>query len=116
MTEADIVNAIGALVSTRIYPDVAPVDVVTPFAVWQQVGGYAINYLEPQASDKRNARIQITIWSDSRMETMALIRNVETEMVKSPIFANVNGAPVALYDSATKQYGAAQDFSVMVTV
>lgn len=115
MTEDDIKNALAPLVSGRFYPDVAPLNAGLPLITFQQVGGSAVNYLGAASSDKKNARIQINVWSSTRLQAMQLIRQVENEMVKDPVLARVEGAAIARYDSETKQYGAIQDFSVWVS-
>lgn len=114
MNESNIVTALGTLVSSRVYPDVAPLNAVLPFATFQQVGGQAVNYLEGVSSDKKNARMQVNVWASTRAQAMTLIRQVEDEMCKTPILANVEGAAIARYDDQTKQYGAIQDFSVWI--
>jgi hypothetical protein len=114
MTEADLVAALGALVGNRVFPDVAPFDTVTPFIVYQQVGGSPVNFLGSEASSKKNARIQITIWADTRQEAMNLIRQTEDLMSAAPIYAYIEGAAIAHYDTTTKLRGALQDFSVWI--
>ncbi len=115
MNESNIVTVLSALVANRVYPDVAPLNAVLPFITYQQVGGQAVNFLEAASSDKKNARIQVNVWSATRLEANVLIRHVEDEMVKNPILAYVEGAAIAAYDDQTKQYGALQDFSVWIS-
>lgn len=114
MTEVDLVTTIGALVGGRVFPDVAPFATVTPFAVYQQVGGSAVNFLGAESSAKKNARIQVTIWADTRLEAMTKIRQLEDVMCAAPILAYVEGAAIAHYDNSTKLRGALQDFSVWI--
>ena len=115
MNESNIVTVLGALVSNRVYPDVAPLNAVLPFITYQQVGGQAVNYLEAASSDKKNARIQVNVWAATRAQAKTLIRQVEDEMVKNPILAYVEGAAIDRYDEQTKQYGDIQDFSVWIS-
>lgn len=115
MTEANIVTALSALVSNRVYPDVAPLNASLPLITYQQVGGQAVNYLEAASSDKKNARMQVNVWASTRAQAKTLIRQVEDEMVKNPILAYVEGAAIDRYDEQTKQYGAIQDFSVWIS-
>lgn len=115
MDETNIVSVLSALVSNRVYPDVAPLNAVLPFITYQQVGGVGYNYLAGVSSDKKNARIQVNVWSATRNQAMTIIRQVEDEMCKAPILALVEGAAIARYDTETKQYGAMQDFSIWVT-
>ena len=115
MNESNIVTALSALVSSRIYPDVAPLNAVLPFITYQQVGGQSVNFMEAASSDKKNARMQVNVWALTRSQAMTLIRQVEDEMVKNPVLAYVEGAAIATYDEQTKQYGAIQDFSVWIS-
>jgi len=111
MIESDLVAALGPLVNNRVYPDVAPANVTLPFCTYQQVGGKAVNYLGPESSDKKNARIQITVWSKTRKQAMEIIRAVEDAVVQAPLLGEVLGAAIARYDEATAYRGAMQDFS-----
>jgi hypothetical protein len=111
MIESNLVAALGPLVGNRVYPDVAPANVTLPFCTYQQVGGKAVNFVGAESSDKKNARIQITVWSKTRKQAMELIREIEDEMVKAPLLAEVVGAAISRYDAETTYRGAMQDFS-----
>lgn len=115
MTESDIFNAIGPLVGGRVYPDVAEIGKNLPIVIWQQVGGDSVNYLGNEFTDKKNARIQITVYGKTRIEVMDLIRDIENILVVNPIYAEAVGAAFSTYDEATKMRGATQDFSVWIT-
>lgn len=110
--ETTIHNVLSSLFPGQVYPDFAPQNAVPPLCVYQQVGGKAVNYLEPVASDKKNARMQITVWSKSRAEAATMIRRVEDLMVAEPVLASVIGAAISRYDDVTELRGALQDFSV----
>jgi len=113
MTEVDLANALNPLVGNRVYPDLATdPNVVTPFIVYQQVGGRPVNFIEGQGSELKNARVQISVWGKTRLEVMTLIRQVENTMVQSPLFGTVEGGAIAAYSESTKMRGAHQDFSV----
>lgn len=111
MNEAQLKTALESVISNGAYPYVAPAGTPRPYAVWQQVGGVAVNFLEAAASDKKNARIQIKVYSDTATEAMTLMRQLEGVMVASPLYGYVIGAAIGLYDEETKLYGAMQDFS-----
>lgn len=115
MTEVDLVNVLKPLVSNRVYPDTADLNTQTPFILYQQVGGLSVNYMESQPTDKKNARIQISAWCDTRAQAMNLIRDIENTLALTPIHATVLGAAIATYDDTTKMRGAIQDFSVWIT-
>lgn len=111
--EADIFDAIKGLVSNRCYPDVAPSGVVTPYIVYQQVGGESEIYLENVLPSKKNGRFQIAVWSTTRAQASLVGRQVEAAMVASTDFqAQPIGDLTADFDSTTNLRGTRQDFSV----
>lgn len=109
--ESDIFDALKGLVSNRCYPDVAPAGVARPYIVWQQVGGAAINFLEASVVGKRNARIQVACWADSRQIVATLARGAEDALLASALNPTVVGAMTATHEPETNLYGALQDFS-----
>lgn len=111
MIEPSIVTALGALVSNRVYPDVAPAGVALPYITYQQVGGEAVSFIEATKPSKKNARIQINVWSTTRSEAMNLIRDAEDTLILATLYGEPQGAAVARYDEDAKLYGAMQDFS-----
>lgn len=112
--ESDLFSALGPLVSNRCFPDVAPLKTARPYITYQMVGGQAVSYLESAVVGKRNARIQINVWADTRASAMALCRSIEDTLVtNTTLRAFVLGAPVSLYEDETSPplYGTRQDFS-----
>lgn len=110
--EGDIFNALTALTGGRVYPVQAPDGVVTPYIVYQHVGGESVNFLSG-VPDKRNTRLQISVWSDTALGAMNLSRQVEDIMRASVILnATSLGAAFLDKDEETKLYGAQQDFSI----
>mgnify|MGYP001027979381 CR=1 FL=1 len=112
MIEPVLVSVLAPLVGGRLFPDFAPADTPRPFATYQQVGGQAGAYVEGAPIDKKNARMQINVWADTRQEAMTLIRAIEDTIVCDPLCGDPLGAPVALYDAAIGMRGAMQDFSL----
>lgn len=118
--EADIFNTLKPLATTvgpplvyRVYPDVAPIDAVKPYLVYQQVGGEAPTFLERAVPSKKNGRFQISVWADTRAAAAAIAVQIEAAMVAATAFdAKPLGAPVAVFDEETKLRGSQQDFSV----
>lgn len=108
-----IFDAIKGLISNRVYPDVAPELATRPYITYQQVGGDAVNFLESTIPSKANARVQVTVWGDTRAQVAALAKQVE-DAIRTTIAlqATVLGAPVAIYEPDTKLRGTRQDFSV----
>lgn len=111
MIEPLIVAALGPLVGGRVFDDVAPVDTPTPYCTYQQVGGRPVNFLEGQPASKKNARIQINVWSKRRAEATTLIRQIEDLMIQAPLLGVVEGGAISQYDSVSSFRGAMQDFS-----
>jgi hypothetical protein len=110
--EADIFTALKGLVANRVYPDVAPDAVLRPFIVYQQVGGTAVNFVEPAVPGKKNGRFQVSVWADTRSAAATLARQVEdTLRVVPDLQTTVLGAPMAVYEEDTKLRGSMQDFS-----
>jgi hypothetical protein len=111
--EAAIFVTLKALVSNRVYRDLAPQTVsALPRITFQQVGGQAVNFLAGVPS-KKNAVFQINVWADTRDAAAALSRQVEDAMRgAASVQVNVNSAPVATYEPETELYGTRQDFSI----
>lgn len=111
--ETSIYTALKGLVSNRVYRDVAPQTVTTlPRITFQQVGGQAVNFMDPTVPSKKNGRWQVNVWGDQRDSVMALARQVEDALRVYPdLQTTVLAAPVATYEKDTGLYGSTQDFS-----
>ncbi len=113
--EPTIVTTLGALVSNRVFPDVAPENTARPYITYQQVGGTGINFLD-QATvpNKRHARFQINVWAETREEVVTLMGQVETALRGlTALQPTVEAAPVASYEPDTGLRGSRQDFSFL---
>lgn len=111
--ESAIFDALKGLVSNRVYPDVAPENTTRPYITYQQVGGQAVNFLDTTVPSKKNARIQINTWADTRQGAAVLSRQVEdTLRGVAALQTQALGAPVSIYEMETKLRGTRQDFSV----
>jgi hypothetical protein len=110
MLEADLFTKLSTLVSGRVYPDVAS-SATMPYITYQQIGGTPVNFLGAESSSKKNARIQINVWSATRLQASTIIRQVEDLMVQTPLFGTVESGAESTYEEATKKYGSRQDFS-----
>lgn len=114
--ESDLYDALKGLVANRVYPDVAPDLTVRPYIVFQQVGGSAINFLDSTVPSKKNMRMQVSVWADTRTAAAGLSRQVEDALrAVAPLQTTVLGAPVATYEADTKLRGTRQDFSFYFT-
>jgi hypothetical protein len=111
--EALITATLGPLVGNRIFPDVAPLDTPRPYITYQQIGGAVVDYTDNTVADHANANLQINVWSDTRLQTSALVAQVEAALVTdSDTQARAMSGPVSDYDEDLKRYGTRQDFTV----
>ncbi len=112
--EADLYTALKSLVGNRVYRDIAPQTVTDlPRITFQQIGGQALNFVDPTVPTKKNARFQVNVWAADRDAAAALSRQVEDALrVAVGLQTSVLAAPVAMYEEDTKLYGTRQDFSV----
>lgn len=102
-------------VCPRVYPDAATASPVYPLIIYQQVGGRAIDYAEQRVPDKDHARVQVWVWSRTRLEASALSRAARVALVEGPIRAKTLNAPVSEYNEALQLYGARTDYEVWYT-
>lgn len=111
--ESHVFSALKDLVDDRVYPDVAPPGVQEPYIVYQCVGGKATNFLGGETPSKTNARVQVSVWSLSRLQTSALVKQVEQAMrASAALQTTVLGSAVSDHEPETQRFGARQDFSV----
>lgn len=111
--ESTLFDALKGLVGSRVFPDVAPENTTRPYITYQQVGGQAVNFLDTTVPSKKNARIQINTWADTRQSAAALSRQVEDTLRSvAALQTQALGAAVSIYEMDTKLRGARQDFSV----
>lgn len=109
--ESDLQTLLSGVVQS--FPDFAPATVTAPYAVWQQIGGASPAYVERAVFNKRNARMQITVWAATRSQANALMAQIEAALVLSTAFqASPYGAMTAVADEETQLRGARQDFSI----
>ena len=110
--EADL----SALLKTkcpRVFPDVAPSGTALPYVTWQGIGGESLRFVDNTAPDKRNTYMQVSAYSTTRAEALALIRAAESALCASPAFVcKPQGEPISTYEDDTKLYGAIQRHSI----
>ena len=110
--EATIFTTLKTLVANRVFPDVAPVGTTRPYLTYQQVGGAAVNFLDPTVPSKKRFRFQVNCWGDTRAQVAALAISVENALrAVTSLQTTVEGAPVASYEPETNLRGSMQDFS-----
>lgn len=111
--ETDLVVLLKGI-CTRTYPDVAPAGTALPYVVWQSLGGESLRYGDGTAPDKRNTYLQVSVWSATRAEALAMIRQIEDAVATSPLFASADPEAEArsTYEPDTERYGSIQRFDV----
>lgn len=110
--ESTLFTSLQALVAGRMYPDVAPEGAGRPYITYAQVGGQGVNFLDPTVPSRKNARVQINVWADTRVSAANLARSVEdTLRGVTALQVSVLGALTALHEPDTGLYGTRQDFS-----
>lgn len=110
--EANLVTLLKTL-CPRVHPDIAPEDTQTPYVTWQGIGGAPSRMLDKTAGDKRNTLMQINVWSESRLESLNLIRDIEDAMCASGAFLAVPvGEPLSMYEEDPQLYGCVQRYSI----
>lgn len=110
--EAAMRNVLEA-VCPAAYPDEAPARAELPYAVWQQIGGRPIAYVDDSVADAENPFVQVTVWAKTRIEANALMRRIEAAMiVATPFTARPMSAMSAAPSDDENVRGATQDFDV----
>lgn len=110
--EATIKNILAPLVDGRLYTDITPDVHVLPLILYTQTGGKAYSYVEQKLPEKRNARIQIDVLADTRLEANALARRIEQAIIENIPVSTPLGAFTATFQKDLKLYGTRQDFSI----
>lgn len=112
MSMGSILTTALAGLCPRVYPDIAPEGEPRPYITWQRVGGSAVNFIDATVPSKKNARVQVNVWADTRLEADDLAAQVEdTLRAVLALQTTVLGAPTAVYEPETKLKGSMQDFS-----
>ena len=103
-------------VCPRVFPDFAPTATVRPYVTFQGIGGQSLRYLENTAADKRQTRMQINVWADTRAQSLSLCRLIEDAMCAATVFvATPDAEPVHDFDADLPVYGSIQDFLIHAT-
>jgi hypothetical protein len=116
MLEPLLIAAVGPLVAGRVYPSTADGDTPRPYAIWQRAGGTPFGYQDGSMPDKKNARVQISVWANGREKTSELMLNVERALLAPPVRAIVLTESVDLKDQETGFTGAMQDFGIWYAI
>lgn len=107
------ITALLRTICPRTFPDVAPLETPRPYCTWQVIGGDVLEFLDNSLPNKENGMVQVTIWSDTRLEAKTLIKQVEAAMLAA---TDMQASPIAAaasdYDADMDLRSCRQDFSV----
>lgn len=110
--ETAVFAILGPLVANRVYPDVAPDDPVFPLIIHQDVGGVPYEYIDQTLPDHDNARLQLIVWSKSRIEARAVARNARAALLGSQLVVKTLTGTISIFNEDLKLYGSRTDFGV----
>lgn len=97
----------------RVFFDIAPDNVVSPYVVIHGLGGKAWQYVSGQMAPNRRILVQVNTWAKTRKESSELSMIILNEMVADQIVnVEVDGEIVTTYDPDESLYGAFQDYRV----
>ncbi len=113
MTAESTLTVLLKTLCPRVYPDVAPDGTVAPYITYQALGGESLRYGDNTAPDKRNTLMQVSVWSATRAEALALIHQAEESICASSAWqAEPQGEALSTYEPDTKLYGSIQRFLI----
>lgn len=120
MTMESDLTVVLKTINTKVFPDLAPAGTVAPWITYQHIGGQSLQYLDGTAADKRQTMIQINAWAGSRLQALALIRQIEAavcNLAATPFTAQPMGEPISTFeaDVTPMLYGCMQDFWIVST-
>lgn len=109
-------SELDALLKTkcpRVYPDVAPSGALKPFVTWQGIGGESLGFMDNTAADKRKTLMQVSVFSTTRLQSLTLIRDIETALRGNATFvARPQGEPMSTHEQDTQLFGCVQRFEI----
>jgi len=109
--EEHIEGVLQHLAGGRVFPDVAPEKTATPYITYQAVGGAPVNFQSGDQPDKQPVRMQVNVWSATRIEASELGAQVEQAMrAATELQVEVDTGRVATFDETTNYRGTMQDF------
>lgn len=111
--EAPLRELLQPLFAGGVFPDTLPdAHKIFPAAVYNQVGGEETWYVDNSIPDHLNARVQITIFAEDRVQANDLARNVGKRLADNNFIVRPIGAFTGGYDDANGIYMTHRDFSL----
>lgn len=109
--EAILQNTLAAICQ-RVFVTVAPSGTQTPFVVWQQTGGLDLSYIE-NASAKRHARVQISVWASTPQQASGIRDQIEAALRPlESITCTPSTAHHMTYEPDTELHGVQQQWEI----
>lgn len=100
----------------EVSPDFAPTDTPLPYVTYQVLGGPSIRSLDGAPLDKRQNRVQINAYCQTREQSKSLIRSIEDAMCATSVFtAAPEAEPYDDFDADMRVYWCIQDFLITST-
>ncbi|WP_230944974.1 DUF3168 domain-containing protein [Burkholderia vietnamiensis] len=112
LAESVVATALSPVLPAKVFPDVAPAATAAPWITYQAVGGQAFATIDGETPGTLNARMQVTVWSKTRLQTGNIMQQVFQALVNPAVKAVPIGAPVSTFEPDTLLYGSTLDFSV----
>lgn len=109
--EEKLITAVSPLCAGRLFPDFAPLGTPRPYAIWQQVGGNDVVFVDGDTADQLGVRFQIEVWADTRQQASMLMRQIASTLSAPPVLAESQGGAAARTDDANLR-GSMQDFII----
>lgn len=105
--------ALGVLVGTRVYPDVAPIDVAKPYVVWSEVGNTPMNSIAGGTVDTHNYRIQVVALGLTALSARNVMEQVRAAMAAASLFKALELDYASTdFEDGSKVFGVRADFSI----
>ena len=106
-------GALGALVGARIYPDIAPMGVATPYVVWSEVGNTPMNNLSGVVPDVNNYQLQVVCLALTALQARDVADKVRAAMATASGFKSLEVSyGSADFEEGSKVFGVRVDFSI----
>ena len=110
---------LDALLKTKcqhVFPDVAPPGTAKPYVVWQALGGEAWRFADNVAPENRHTLMQVSVWSTTRLEALALIHQIEDAICAATQWqAKPQAEARSTYEPDTGLRGSIQRFEIWAT-
>ncbi|HUX23224.1 MAG TPA: DUF3168 domain-containing protein [Burkholderiales bacterium] len=113
--ESTMLGLLGPLVSGRAYPDITPDSPTFPLIVYQQIGGKVTEFIDQTLPDKDHARVQVFVWSRTRLEASQIARAARLAILGGGLAAQTYSASTSIHNAEMKLYGSRTDYGLWYT-